>query len=80
MPQTDGKLRWHLSNYTINAPLVISCTSLQLNPASWMSVVVFLVAYLVKVFLHHRLGGAQLVVNPGTVHGFYNVIVKEQRF
>lgn len=45
-----------------------------------MSAAVFLVDYLVEVWLHHSLGGAQLVVNPGTVHGIYDVIVKEQRF
>lgn len=44
-----------------------------------MSAAVLLVTYLVKAFLHLSLSGAQLVVNPVTVHGIYNVVVKEQR-
>lgn len=37
----DGKLRQHLSNYTINYPLVTLRTRLQVNPASRMTAAVF---------------------------------------
>lgn len=51
-----------------------------MNAASWMSAAVFLVAHLVKALLYHGLSGAQLVVNPGTVHGIYDIMVEEQGF
>lgn len=38
---TDGKLRRHFSNYTINAPLIISRTRLRVNPARRMAAAVF---------------------------------------
>lgn len=40
----------------------------------------FFLTYLVKALFHHSLGGAQLVVNPWTVHGIHDVKVEEQRF